>query len=132
MKTTLNVHFAVCLAVILAALLALNAAVFLDRSFELKPYSGPYPEELPAGYCLLTNGHKLTFSYPVMRSKTKLMYVYFGTRKNKGDVVYTAWDWIEYQRERRHFPELEKEEKEEKENFRPVNPELCNSPAFEI
>lgn len=97
----------------------LSAAVLTTQDdYDFKPYDGPYPDVLPAGYCLVTNGNSFGFKKPGQN--------WIGADDSESAERVTHWSWflLERDRYRRYLPPSPPPA-----SFRPVNPELC-SPEF--
>lgn len=87
------------------------------------PLRGPYPETLPAGYCLITNGSSYGTRYPFVRRWDGTI----GYREMKGDhseeaAIEWAWYMREYDMRRRAEPVAKSNP------YRLANPELCKEP----
>lgn len=86
------------------------------RSFDT--YAEPFPETLPAGYCLMTDGSKWTTRGVQYVDKTR--HTLGSDEDTKERAIYWAWRMRESWRKDKYAPRLVLVRE-----WRPANPELC-------
>lgn len=89
------------------------------KTFAFQPYKGPFPAELPAGHCLLTDGEKWTTrGWDAQMGK---FYTLGADSDTPAEAIEFAWIMREIDRENQHQRRQHRKDR----NWRPANPELC-------
>lgn len=115
MKTILEFFTAIIAFFTLTTCLAI---LLDDKEYEFQPYEGPFPTELPAGHCLMTDGEKWTTrGYDKIYKGIWTIPIPHDTQE---EAIEFAWQALESDRKHLHAPE-----KNERRNWKLANPELC-------
>lgn len=102
-----------CIAITVGTLLFCLASTILVHVSE----QPQYPTDLPAGYCLLTNGDEFAYEKSVRSFDGKVYRIVLDGYSSKEDAIRSAWACREY------HPKY----KSANMPYLPVNPELCKA-----